>query len=102
MDEENNISGGANESAMYQNGTQELSFNFDKINSAIVNPNLHIGKEGSHPTTSKFFQGDMHEMIIYFEDNGSEVITIAERLKIQFFLAAKYGTSLSTDYTDSQ
>ena len=44
----------------------------------------------------------MHELIIYFEDDGNEAITDDERTKIESYLATKYGISLSHDYTDSQ
>ena len=54
LDEENNVGGGLDEAALYRNGTQELTFTFNEINSANVDSNFHIGKGGSHPTTSNF------------------------------------------------
>ena len=101
IDEENNIGGGANDSEIHHNGSLHQAFTFNEITEANVDQDFHIGKSGSN-AASTFFQGDIQEIIIYFEDNGNTAITESEREQIESYLAIKYGISLSHDYTDSQ
>lgn len=101
IDEENNVGGGANDSEIYHNGSLHNSFTFDEVSSSNVDTDFHIGKSGSN-ASSLFFQGDIHEIIIYYEDDGTEAISTSEKSQIESYLAIKYGISLSHEYTDSQ
>ena len=101
IDEEDNVSGSANSSKFYHNGVLKSTVLFDEGNSANMDPNFHIGSSGSF-FSSVFFQGDIHELMIYHENNGSVSLTDAQRQQIESYLALKYGITLSHDYSDSQ
>ena len=101
IDEEDNVSGSANSSKFYHNGDLKSSVTFNEGNSANMDVNFHIGKSGSF-FSSPFFQGDIHELMIYHENNGNVSLSESQRQQIESFLALKYGISLSHDYSDSQ
>ena len=66
-----------------------------------MDSNFHVGLSGNN-ASSKYFQGDIHEIIIYKETDGSQSISNSERLQIESYLAIKYGITISHDYSDSQ
>ena len=101
LDEEDNVGGAANSSAAYLNGTLLQNFFFDEQAAVDVDNNLHIGRTGTN-ASSKFYQGDIHEVIIYHETDGNTSITNDQRIEIESYLATKYGISLSHNYSDSQ
>lgn len=101
IDEEDNVGGAASSSAVYLDGTLLQNFFFDEQGAIDVDSNFHIGSTGTH-ANSKFFQGDIHEMIIYHETDGNSSITNDQRIEIETYLATKYGITLSHNYSDSQ
>ena len=101
IDEEDNVAGSANSSAAYLDGTLLQNFFFDEQGEIDVDSNFHIGLTGNN-ASSKYFQGDIQEIIIYKETDGNLSITDAERKKIETYLGLIYGISLSHDFSDSQ
>ena len=101
VDEEDNVGGGTNESIINHNGGLVTSFTFDENNVNDVDDNLHIGLSGAN-ASSQYFQGDIHEVIVYYESDGNAALVAAEIEQIESYLATKYGITMSQNYVDSQ
>ena len=101
IDEEDNISGTVWSSPFYHNGSLQNSVTYNEGNTSQVSSTFSIGKSGSWGG-SLFFQGDIQEVIIYYEDDGNFAITDPQRQQIESYLGVKYGISITHDITDSQ
>lgn len=101
IDEEDNVGGAASSSSIYHNGNLHANFTFDEISSSNVDTQFHVGISGSN-ASSPYYQGDIQEIIIYYENNGNEAISSDQRIEIESYLALKYGISLGHNYSDSQ
>ena len=101
IDEEDNVGGGTNESFINHNGGLVTSFTFDENNVNDVDQNLHIGLSGAN-ASSQYFQGDIHEIIVYYEWDGTAALTASEIEQVESYLATKYGITITHNYVDSQ
>jgi len=101
IDEEDNISGSTNSTKVYYNGVDVKSLTYNEVSASSVDSNFHIGKLGAK-ASDPYFDGDIYEIIIYYEGDGNYAITSSEREKIESYLATKYGITLPFDYTNSQ
>ena len=101
IDEENNVEGGTLKSRIWNEGVNTSGTTFNETNEAGVDTKFFLGRSGSN-ASSQYFQGEIYELMIYYENNGSLSLTDAQRLQVQSYLALKYGITLNHDYTDSQ
>lgn len=98
-DEENLVTG-AN-SRLYFSGASVSQYLYDETSAGGVNTSFHVGSSGTG-AEGWYFQGDVHEFMLYYADNGAVSISENQRKKIQSYLAMKYGLTLNHDYLDSQ
>ena len=86
---------------MSVNGETILSFVFNEDGSSAVNSDFYIGLSGTN-AGSQYFQGEILELMIYQNTNGSESISPNNIQKIESYLGKKYGIHLNQDYIGSQ